>query len=431
MNKVRVLITTQPGTGHLSPLLPLAQALVTAGHTVAFACAASFVPQVQRAGFTAFAAGLDWLQAEPERAFPEMANMTTAEKDAMLTEIFVDISAGHMINDLSALCEAWQPDVLVRDYSEYGACLVGEMLAIPHAAVGLAAYLPDYITRLAIEKPLAYLRSACGLPSHPAMPMLTKYLYLSLVPPSLQFPEYPLPATTTTLQPLPPPTLNTLLPDWLSTLPDQPTIYASLGTVFNRAPEIFRTIIAGLRQEPVNLIITIGRNQDPAQFGAVPENIHIEQFIPQDLLMPHCAGVITHGGINTILMALRYGLPLVLLPLVGHQWQNVARCTALGVGIPLRLPEDDVVAQQAHLPLDAPQSAALTLYAEAATPLSAHSVKTAVTELLGNGRYQQAAQKVQAEMAALPGPDYGVHLLERLAVERKPLPFSGLKYDAR
>ncbi|MCZ7667522.1 MAG: hypothetical protein M5U34_10080 [Chloroflexi bacterium] len=38
-----------------------------------------------------------------------------------------------MINDLSALCEAWQPDVLVRDCSEYGACLVGEMLAIPHA----------------------------------------------------------------------------------------------------------------------------------------------------------------------------------------------------------------------------------------------------------------------------------------------------------
>ncbi len=43
---MRVLFTTQPGVGHLHPLLPLARGMAQRGHEVAFACARSFVPEV-------------------------------------------------------------------------------------------------------------------------------------------------------------------------------------------------------------------------------------------------------------------------------------------------------------------------------------------------------------------------------------------------
>ncbi len=427
--KLRVLLTTQPGTGHLRPLMPLAQALQTAGHTVAVACAPSFARWVVAAGLEAIPAGLDWLESEPELAFPEMAAMSPAERDEMLTEIFTDISANQMTYDLLECCPQWKPDLLVRDYSEYGACLAGEILDIPHAVVGLGLYIPNYITRLSMEKPLAYLRSAYGLPPHPAMEMLTRYLYLSLVPRSFQFPEYPMPPVLHSVRfPEPESGGAAVLPEWVATLPKQPTVYVSMGTVFNRAPEIFREILDGLQDEPLNLILTIGRNQDPAQFGKRPANVHIEQFIPQAALMPYCDLVITHGGINTILIGLGYGLPLVVIPLVGHQLQNVVRCKALGVGIPLLPREQGLVLDAATVAAQGPeatQSAAQALFGDDSATFNAASVRETVRTLLGTSSYRAAAQRLQAEMAVLPGPEYAVALLERLARERGPVTGEG------
>ncbi len=47
---MRVLFTTQPGEGHLNPLVPLARALLAAGHEVAVACAPSFGRLVEARG---------------------------------------------------------------------------------------------------------------------------------------------------------------------------------------------------------------------------------------------------------------------------------------------------------------------------------------------------------------------------------------------
>ena len=57
---MRILFTTQPGAGHFNPLVPFAHALAAAGHDVAVACAASFVPDVDAARLRAFPSGIDW-----------------------------------------------------------------------------------------------------------------------------------------------------------------------------------------------------------------------------------------------------------------------------------------------------------------------------------------------------------------------------------
>ena len=52
---------------------------------------------------------------------------------------------------------------------------------------------------------------------------------------------------------------------------------------------------------------------------------------------------------------------------------------------------------------------------------SAEAIRAAVREVMVNPSYRQKAEQVRAEMAALPGPEHAVTLLERLAVEKRPL----------
>ena len=61
-------------------------------------------------------------------------------------------------------------------------------------------------------------------------------------------------------------------------------------------------------------MVTIGERNDPAALKPQPPNVHVENYVPQSLLLPHCDAVVTHGGHNTVLGALSFGLALVVIP---------------------------------------------------------------------------------------------------------------------
>ena len=50
------------------------------------------------------------------------------------------------------------------------------------------------------------------------------------------------------------------------------------------------------------------------------------------------------------------------------------------------------------------------------------AIREAVRTVLSDPSYRTNAERLRGEMAALPGPEYAVELLERLAAERRPLP---------
>jgi MGT family glycosyltransferase len=237
------------------------------------------------------------------------------------------------------------------------------------------------------------VRRGFGLPPDPELTMLARYLHLSFVPPRYQDPQSPLPPTAHALRHVSfDQSGDESLPGWVAALPDRPTVYATLGTGGHRASALFVAIIAALREEPVNLIVTIGRNGDPADFGDQPANVHIERYIPQTQLFPFCDLVIAHGGWGTTLGALAFGLPLVQMPITADQPQNAERCAALRVG--------RVIASHERTP---------------------EVIRAAVRAVLGDGGYRERAERVRDEMAALPGPEYAVGLLERLAAEKRPI----------
>jgi hypothetical protein len=96
--------------------------------------------------------------------------------------------------------------------------------------------------------------------------------------------------------------------------PDHPLVYLSLGTFSNNDLDLFRLVLTALENEPVNVLATIGRDNDPSALGPIPENARVEQYVPQADVLPYCAAVGHHAGAGTMFGVLAHGLPSVALP---------------------------------------------------------------------------------------------------------------------
>lgn len=389
---MRILFTFMGRSGHFEPLVPIARAAEAAEHTVAFGCGPAMVPMVEAAGFTAFALGSGTgrtLERTPLRP------LDGAREDREFRERFVREGARYRAPHTIELCASWQPDLLVCEETDFGSMIAAERLGLPYATV-LVLAAGGFVRAELVAEPLDELRAEHDLPPDPQLTMLSRYLVLSPVPPSYRDPAFPLPATAHSLRPLTPsPTANDSAPPWLADLDSDgmPVVYFTLGTVFNtESGDLFARVLAGLRDLPITLIVTVGRHIDPGEFGPQPASVHIERFIPQSMILPRCRAVVSHGGSGSVLGALAHGLPSVLLPMGADQPHNAARCAALGV--------------------------AQVLDPIAATPAS---VREALTTVLDDPAYRRAAERMRDEIAALPEPMYAVRLLERLAAERQPL----------
>jgi UDP:flavonoid glycosyltransferase YjiC (YdhE family) len=386
-----MLFTFAGGSGHFTPLVPIARAAEVAGHTIAFAGQPVMVPEVEAAGFAMFATGGATVGSNLK--ISELLELDAEREDRALSEGYAGRIARERAGALLALCTEWKPDLLVCDEIDFGCMVAAEQLGLPYATV-LVIAAGSFVRRSLLAEPLNRLRAVHGLLPDLDLAMLSRYLVLSPFPPSYRDPAFPLPATAHSLRPL---RLGTArddpAPPWITQLHGAPIVYFTLGTVFNlESGDLFPRVLAGLRELPINVIATVGRDIDPTEFGPQPANVRIERFIPQSVILPHCTAVVSHGGSGSVIGTLAHGLPAVLIPMGADQPLNAVRCTALGVG--------------------------LALDAVAAT---SETVRVAVTTVLAEPSFRRAAERMRDEIAALPGPEHAVALLERLAAEQRPL----------
>jgi UDP:flavonoid glycosyltransferase YjiC (YdhE family) len=281
--------------------------------------------------------------------------------------------------------------VIVRDPVEFGGYVAAELRELPHATPIWATYIsakhlcPDAITAL---------RLRYSLPEDPGLETLDRYLVLDFLPSSWTMPSLPYPPVAHRFC-APPFDLSggdASLPEWVSALPHERTVYATLGTTFNRSPGTFRAILSALSSEPVNLIVTVGRSMDPRQFGPQPDHIRIEQYIPQSLLLPHCDAMIFHGGYNSLLSAFWQGLPMVIIPQgAGDNLPTGWRCAEVGAGVLVE-----------------------------GSPPEPEAVRSAVKAVLEQPEYRATARQFQREIKALPGLTEAARRLEILTETRVP-----------
>lgn len=398
---MRVLFTFVGGNGHFRPLVPVARAAEAAGHSVAFVSGQSMVSTVAAAGFAVFGIGPQGDHTHPRLP---LLPVSIEREDRVLREYFARDAAGIRAAGILSVCAEWQPHLIVRDEVDFGSAVAAERLELLHATV-LVIAAGSFVRPEVVGQQLDELRADHGLPPDPDLTALSRYLVLSPFPPSYRDPAFPLPATAHAFRlPLADLASDDMLaqrsdvPPWLADLSadaanpgGRPAVYFTLGTVFNtESGDLFERVLAGLRDLPVNLIVTVGHEIDPVVFGRQPPNVRVERYVPQSLLLPHCDLMVSHAGSGSVLGALAHGLPLMLLPMGADQPLNAARCADLGV--------------------------ARVLDAVAATPDAVHD---AVSAVLADPAYRRAAERLRDEIAALPPPSHAVALLERLAAANR------------
>jgi UDP:flavonoid glycosyltransferase YjiC (YdhE family) len=375
---VRFLFSSTPEQSHLAPQIPLALELQRRGHEVLVACGATLGRFAERAGLATVPAGLDLdpdrLGAGGKLGVTPPPDLTPETMFRWVTRaVFVERFATALAGDLRGIAEEWHPEVMVRDRAEFAAWVVGEALGVPVVTVTFGRLPHPALDGEVASDALQELRRSQGLPPDPDLSTLYGGPVLVGAPPSYAEPEVPLVATVSFVRPmLYDATGDEVLPRWVAELGDRPVVYATLGNINNR-DSTFRLLLAALADEPIDLIVTVGRSVDPAAFGSLPEEVHVERYIPQSLLLAHVDAVVCHAGYNTVMGALNLGLPLVLAPFSADQPIHAQRCVELGVG------------RRVHT-----------------QPVDPVEIRAATRAVLDQSSYREAAQGVQREIAALP-----------------------------
>ncbi len=165
---------------------------------------------------------------------------------------------------------------------------------------------------------------------------LSPFAQLSQQPKEFEFPRQELPTNFYFTGPYHNKNLRQKILFPYEKLTEQPLIYASLGTLQNQMFYLFRMIAEACHKLDVQLVISLGGAAQIEDFQLPGEPILVRSA-PQLDLLPKAALTITHGGLNTVLESLSYGVPMIAIPITNDQPGVAARIAWTGTGeiIPL------------------------------------------------------------------------------------------------
>lgn len=382
---MRALFAAPGGVGHVHPLLALATAVRDRGHEVCFAVAADHCDAIEARGLAAEVCGL----SARERFSRLMQHPATSaghrhgrgHADVGFPYGFGVVAMPAMLEDLRPLASRFQPDVIVHDAAELASALVAAERGVRHVTHSFGTTPPT--ARLTAAGELSgHLWEQSGLTAPPYAGLFSD-LYVDIRPPSL--PGHP-PDGTRVLAERPTVTdaVGGRVPASVATGSSTPLVYVTLGTVFS-SESVLRLVVDSLAGVAVRALVTVGPTGDPAGLGDVPANIHVERYVPQGELLPHCDLVISHAGSGTFLGTLAHGLPQLCLPQAADQFINSDAGSQIGAALMLE-PSD----------------------------VTTDAVRSAVEQLLESPSYRTAAERIAAEIAVMPSADEVAGQLEEI-----------------
>lgn len=381
---MRVLFSSTWGHGHVFPMIPLARALVDAGHQVLWATNEPAVPLVAAAGLPAVAAGLDTdgVVAVEARLATEVADVPPAQRAAhAYPSMFGAWATPPMVADLLPLAHDFRPHLMVHEQGELGSALVAAVLGVPSVTHAFGGAVPAAFVAAAGER----LADLWARHDRPLPPYAGSYLtaYLDICPPSVQTQSLDHIPVRLPLRPV----AHAAAPTRALREPagDSPLVYVTLGTVHAHTAAL-AVAVAGLADLDVRAVVAVGPAGDLTALGAQPPHITVAGWVDQAALLPHCAVVVSHTGSGTFLGALANGVPQLCLPQAADQFRNASAAERGGLGLVL-----------------APGEA------------TASNVADAVRRLIAEDGFRTAAAGVAAEIAAMPTPAQVVPQLELLA----------------
>jgi UDP:flavonoid glycosyltransferase YjiC (YdhE family) len=172
-----------------------------------------------------------------------------------------------------------------------------------------------------------------------------------------------------------------------------PRVYLTFGSEaagIGFFPDLYRaavgSVVAGIADPSIDLLVSVGRAADPAALEPLPPGVRVERWVDQDEALSRVDVTVCHGGYGTVVGSLAAGVPLVVLPLfAADQWINAEAADRAGVAVALRGPED--IGQ----------------------------LGAAVARVLADESYGERARAIQSEIASMPGPSEAVGWIEAVA----------------
>jgi UDP:flavonoid glycosyltransferase YjiC (YdhE family) len=385
---MRVLFSSTRGAGHLQPLLPYAHALAAHGHEVKIAGPVDIAEPLSAAGL----AHAPFDHPGDAALAPIWARFRGASLDESLAlamrEIFAGLNAHAALPRLMETIDTWQPDLVVRDSVEFASAVAAERAGVPHARVAVhMVSFEEMIPALAAE-PLDELRRAAGLPAS-ATWFLSAEPVFSAFPASL---DEASPGIGS------PPLRVRMIEDGSRAAPatwapppgdERPLVYVTFGTIIGTSPAlrgVYRTALEAIASLPVSALLTTGRGMEEGTLGAIPANVHVEEWVPQREVTARAAAVVCHGGSGTVRGSLAAGVPMVVVPQGADQPHNARRIAAVGAG--LSVPGAD-----------------------------AGILGAAVARVLAVDDFGRAARRIAEEIAAMPPVEAAVAAMVAMASE--------------
>ncbi|TDW22355.1 macrolide family glycosyltransferase [Kribbella kalugense] len=335
-----IAFLTIPAAGHLNPTLPLVAELVRRGHRVSYATGAAFRSAVLATG--AEFVELDWA---PQAVKVSPAGQTTAELGEMLTG-FVRI-ARRVIPAIEQWLETDRPDLFCYDMMTF----IGPMVA---AKLGLLE--ATTVANLATNEHFDFRREMAPADFDPRHPKFQQFmteraafaadfgvpvekvvatgavagLNLVFVPREFQVAGETFDERFRFVGPAVGARVETA--DWEPPADGRPLLFVSLGTVVNDRPDFFTACAKAFGGTNWHVAMAIGDQVDPAVLGAAPANFDVRRSFPQPAVLAHAAAFLTHAGMNSVMEALLYQVPMATFPQTPEQHANARRVAELGLG---------------------------------------------------------------------------------------------------
>jgi UDP:flavonoid glycosyltransferase YjiC (YdhE family) len=370
---MRVLCTAVPGSGLFLPTVPLAWALLAAGHEVLLLN--------NGAGARAAAgAGLPVVDPLPERDLwaEFVAAVAGMMKDGRMTSGGVARKpegggfawfGEQMIDGMLPVARAFRPDLVITTAEQAAGRLLAADLGVPLVEQGIRlgwAGLDEHVVSSRRDA-AAYLeptRQRLGLPDVPVHPVAS----IDVRPPSMGG----LATDTQFLMRYVPYNESRVVPAWVTQPPTRPRVCLTLGTVLPALGGVgaLKGILADLSTMDVEVLLALG-DIDISALEPLPANVHALGWMPLGALMPTCAAIVHHGGSATVATPLVHGVPQVSLPKFADQPMNAKLMADRGVGLTVAEPDE---------------------------------VAAALTQVLEQPKFRDTAAEVRDEIAAQPSP---------------------------
>ena len=382
-----------PAFGHTNPTIEVVRALTERGHRVRYYSFDAFREKIEGAG-AEFVPCDSYLPSLDQKGEQRLRRVSTTEMSVLSFE-----TVAHMDEMLARDIQTCRPDLIVSD----SACFWGKLTAEKHRLPMVcstttfafnqasaqymkysAAELADMILGLprmnrALRKlrPLGYhVKSALDIVQNKNDTDTIVYTSSRFQPCAETFDagHYRFVG----------PSVKAVEPDREGN--PRPLVYVSLGTVINSHPEFYRSCIAALEHEDLDLLISCGRDFDRESLGPLPDNVRAEPYVDQMAVLSRADLFITHCGMNSASEGLYMGVPELLFPLTGEQQAVARRVQEMGAG---RLLTKEEAADPARL-------------------------RAAVLALLSDAQVRAAAEDMRRDFLSCSGPRGAADFIEQV-----------------